>query len=141
VRSLGSIETDVDALLIDGELRSRLQPEFDALQRRYKDQDATLAALNRQLAEIIEEHHDRGREFLTVFLPRGRQAQPTVKYQDTRWREPPTLVKMCKSFLQQSSSTPRRLAVKVGDSLGRLFTSPWLAFLLSPSHLRLLHFS
>jgi hypothetical protein len=109
VRSLGSLPEYVDCLLRDEELRSRLEPELDALRTAYKTQQATLASLNRRLAEVWKEYYDRCREFPTVFFPRRRLEVPAAKYQDTKWSEPHTVFKMCKclfSLVVSSSASP-----------------------------------
>jgi hypothetical protein len=137
VRSLGSLPEYVDCLLRDEELRSRLEPEYEALRMRLKKQQATLASLNRRLAEVWKEYYDRCREFPTVFLPRRRLEVPAAKYQDTKWSEPHTVFKMCKcilSLLVSPSALPVhfcRLHVTSIDAFGKPSTCHSLLPLLS----------
>ncbi|KAK4234427.1 hypothetical protein C8A03DRAFT_18672 [Achaetomium macrosporum] len=123
LRNVGTFAEFIDRLLRDEQRLSMLATEYAKLQRRYRDQRMTLAALNRSVHSACKEHHERWREFPSVASEPRRHAKISpVEVQDKQFAEPPTLVKMCKCplsplcpLLQHRASTHSRLRVAFRD--------------------------
>ena len=104
IRFLGSLPSAVDSLLRDGERRSVLEQEFDKFRSEYADQSDEIHVLNEKIGRVRKERNERHSVsgFAHKIPLRRRPYVFPARYQDVEWREPYTLVKMCKSFFSFS---------------------------------------
>lgn len=100
IRFLGSLPSAVDSLLRDAERRSVLEQELDKLRSEYADQSDEIHALNEKIGRVRKEWNERHSVsgFAHKIPLRRRPYVFPAEYQDVEWREPYTVVKMCKSF-------------------------------------------